>query len=488
MQTIKLNSKSVDDYRKFLRIKSLPNYEIRGRVAYVPDEYAGLLDGEQLTCDESIELHPSLFDYQAAISRIAIRKRKFAVFARCGLGKTLIMLEFARHAARSLPTKAHLIISPLMVIEQTIEECQKWYGFSPERIPSSDLHKWLATGKGIGITNYEALREEVEPGNIGSISCDEASLLKSAYGKYGAECIRLAKHCDWRLSLTGTPAPNDRIEYGNQAVFLGQFPTLNSFLARYFINRGQTNERWELRPHALRPFYRSLSHWCIFLNDPAVYGWKDNSDTLPPISIQIHDVELTERQTTEMRQATGQLLVNRLGGITTRQKMARLAKGADSQKPAFINQLVESWKDKASTLIWCKYNDEQDGLAATIPGAASISGDTPHEKRMEIVRKFKSGEIRTIISKPKVLGYGLNLQVCTRMIFSTLQDSYEEYWQAICRANRVGSKEPLQVHIPTTEIERPMIENVLRKAKNIDADLAEQEALFRDQAKELSLV
>lgn len=486
MQAIKLDPKSIDDYRKFLRIKALPNYEIRGRMAYVPDEYAATLEGGNLTSDEPFDLHPQLFDYQSAISRIAIRKRRFAVFARCGLGKTLMLLEFARHASRVLPRKSHLIISPLMVIDQTIEECQKWYNFTPERIESKDLNSWLAGGQGIGITNYEALRNEVEPGNIGSIACDEASLLKSAYGKYGAECIRLAKSCEWRLSLTGTPAPNDRIEYGNQAVFLGQFPTLNSFLARYFINRGQTKERWELRPHALRPFYRSLSHWCIFLNDPSVYGWKDNADTLPPIMTTIHDVELTTRQSSEMRQATGQLLVNRLGGITTRQKMARLAKGADSLKPAFMAGLVASWQATNSTLIWCKYNDEQDNLAKVIPGAESISGDTSHEKRMDIIRRFKSGEVRTIISKPKVLGYGLNLQKCTRMIFSTLQDSYEEYWQAICRANRVGSTEPLQVHIPTTDIERPMIENVLRKAKNIDADLAEQESLFREQAQEMN--
>jgi superfamily II DNA or RNA helicase len=138
MKTLHLNSRNIADYQKFLRIKSLPNYEIRGRIAYVPDEYAGLLDGNKLPDDEPIDLHPSLFDYQAAISRIAIRKRRFAVFARCGLGKTLIMLEFARHAARALPNKAHLIISPLMVIDQTIDECQKWYGFTPERIASSE--------------------------------------------------------------------------------------------------------------------------------------------------------------------------------------------------------------------------------------------------------------------------------------------------------------------------------------------------------------
>jgi SNF2 family DNA or RNA helicase len=88
-----------------------------------------------------------------------------------------------------------------------------------------------------------------------------------------------------------------------------------------------------------------------------------------------------------------------------------------------------------------------------------------------------------LISKGKVLGFGLNLQIATRQVFSGLQDSYELFHQCVKRSNRIGSTRPLNVHIPVTEIERPMIDTVLRKAKRIDEETAEQERIFCDASR-----
>ena len=306
-------------------------------------------------------------------------------------------------------------------------------------------------------------------------------------GKWGQGIIECGAGVEYKLALTGTPAPNDRIEYANHAVFLGACRTVNEFLARYFVNRGQTDNRWELKPHALGPFYRDLSHWCIFLSDPSVYGWKDNAGRIPPINVHIHRVDLTADQRKAVRDTTGTLFVGSIGGIGQRGKLGQIAKGSfqgesiDTNKPAYIRGLIESWPDK-STLVWCKYNDEQDLLAATIPEAANIDGSTPLARRAQLIDAFKRGEIKTLISKPKILGFGLNLQRATKQIFSTLQDSYEEYWQAVKRSNRVGSTEPLDVHIPLTEVEEPMVQNVLRKAAMVEADTAEQQRIFREMA------
>ncbi len=303
-------------------------------------------------------------------------------------------------------------------------------------------------------------------------------MLKSMYGKWGQHCLRIGAGLKWKLCLTGTPAPNDRIEYANHAVFLDAFPTPNSFLARFFINRGQTSERWEMKAHAVSAFYRALSHWCIFLTNPATYGWSDNCGTVPPIHVHIHDVALTDAQTDAARELTGTLYVDTPGGITGRAKLARIAKGKDSLKPAYIRGLIDSWPEE-STIIWCRFNEEQDRLASEIPGCASIDGATPQDKRQTIIDDFKAGKIKTLITKPKILGFGLNLQIATRQIFSALHDSYEEYYQAVKRSNRIGSTRPLNVHIPVTEAERPMVENVLRKAKRVLQDTEEQEVLFK---------
>ena len=489
---IDFDTKSMGDYSKFIKLKSLPTYSWQGMSADVPDEYASLLSGESHTTPDC-EYVPSeyLFDYQRDISRMAISKRKFAVFAECGLGKTAIMLEFARHAAKHAGKV--LIASPLMVIAQTIAEAERFYpGMTVGRVAAADLQYWLRSDdpfdSRIGITNYEAIREGLEPGLIRALIIDEASMLKSHYGAWGTRLIEIGRGIEWKLTLTGTPAPNDRIEYANQAVFLDQKRTINEFLARYFVNRGETQNRWELKPHALRPFYRDLSHWCIFLTNPAVYGWKDNCGTIPPIHVHIDHVELTPQQRKAAQGITGGLMVNNVGGIGQRGRLSQLSKGNNAgtdiptNRPQFIRSLVDSWPDE-STIIWCRYNHEQDLMEAVFPEAISIRGETEIDERMAGIDAFKAGRNRILISKPKLLGFGLNLQVATRQVFSGLQDSYEEFHQAVKRSNRIGSTRPLNVHIPVTELEEPMIANVLRKAHRVESDAAEQELLFRESSR-----
>lgn len=489
---LSLDTRNVADYRRFLAIKRLPIYRIRGSVAYFPDEYAeriGVIPATEITGRIYSPGVSRLFDYQRDIAALALRKRKFAVFADCGLGKTMMMLEYVRHVLDELPAdRSVLIVSPLMVVRQTIAEATKWYGGSLPlvQVEAKNLSTWM-TGAGparIGITNYEALRDDTPQGNIGALVLDESSMLKSMYGKWGGNCIRLGKGLSWKLCLTGTPAPNDRIEYGNHAVFLDQEPTLNAFLARYFVNRGQTANRWELKPHALEPFYRSLSHWCIFLTNPATYGWKDNCDSIPPIHVHIHDVEMTDEQHAAVKREFGDLSLTNIGGIGKRSTLGQIGKGnhrgkaVATNKVSYIRDLLASWRDE-STLIWCLYNDEQKRIAREFPDAANIAGETKADTRAALVADFQAGRLRELISKPKILGFGLNLQIATRQIFSGLQDSYESFYQAVKRSNRYGSTRPLNVHIPVTEIERPMVDTVLRKAKQVQQDTEAQERIFK---------
>lgn len=480
---------SIADYRTFLRVKSLPSFRCAGRVLEFPDEYAAMATGFAVEAAKAVSYEPSLFlyDYQAGVSSLAIRKKKFSAFIDCGYGKTLILAEFARHVQRVMGSSRNtLILSPLMVVGQTVAEIEKFYGgeLKLERVVAKDLPLWLKKGRGIAISNYDALETNLDRGRLGALVLDESSMLKSHYGKWGQVILRMGGGLEWKLALTGTPAPNDRIEYANHAVFMDAFPTVNAFLAKFFINRGQTSERWELKPHALGAFYRALSHWCIFMSNPATYGWKDNVQNIPPIHVHIHDVDLTAAQQESVFAKTGTLFVDHVGGITKRATLGQIGKGfvdgvdVGSLKPAFIKSLVDSWPEE-STIIWCIYNQEQEGLAKLFPDAANINGDTPIERREELIADFKTGRRRVLISKPKILGYGLNLQVCTRQIFSGLQDSYESYYQAVKRSNRVGSTRPLNVHIPITEVERPMVDNVIRKAAMIQRDTDEQERIFR---------
>jgi superfamily II DNA or RNA helicase len=491
MMRLTFDPQSMQDYERFIAVKRLPHYRVDGRVATFPDAYAerlGLVPIEVPAGEYRPK--PFLFDYQDAISRIAVKKRRYALFADCGLGKTVMFLEFARHALGELShDQCVLIVSPLMVIDQTIAEAERFYGdtLPIAKIPSGQLDKWLQSGDGrLGITNYEAFKNDVPRGRLGACILDESSILKSHYGKIAKSIIGLCKGLDWKLCSTGTPAPNDRQEYANHALFLESVRSVNEFLARYFVNRGETGNRWEIKPHGLRAFYRHLSHFSIFLVNPDTYGWSDNANNLPPVHVHIEEVDLTTEQADLCYRSEGKLFATDMGGITNRTRMSGIGKGYHkgkriaTLKPGHIAGTVDKYADE-SIIIWCLYNHEQQIIREAISDAASIDGQTPIEERMDIIRDFKSGKVRVLISKPKILGFGLNLQICTRMIFSGLQDSYESFYQAVKRCNRYGSTEPLNVHIPVTDVERPMVETVLVKARRVQNDTEQQERMFASE-------
>lgn len=484
---LNFNTRSVDDYHKFLSVRRCPQYRFEGSTAVVPDIYADRLGLDVEVAEGfSPDVGSFLFDYQKDITTLAIRKRKFAIFADCGLGKTLMLLDFAKHAAKQTGKRV-LIVCPLMVARQTISEAARWHPhLEVERVNAADLNYWLNSSSSldsqIGVTNYESIREGLTQTQLGGLILDESSMLKSHYGAWGTRLIELGRGLEYKLCATGTPAPNDRIEYANHAVFLDRSKTVNEFLATYFINRGETNNRWELKPHALGRFYKSLADWSIFLTNPATYGWSDNVGVTPPIHIHIEEIELTAEQRQAAQELTGDLITANIGGIGQRSKLSQIAKGKNgmpTNKPGAIEKMVDSWPGE-STIIWCNYNDEQDQMAKLFPDAVSIDGSTKEKKREQGIDDFIAGRKKILISKPKILGFGLNLQIATRQVFSGLKDSYEEFYQAVKRSNRIGSTRPLNVHIPVTELEMPFVDNVLSKAKRVDSDTVEQEQLFKE--------
>jgi hypothetical protein len=192
---------------------------------------------------------------------------------------------------------------------------------------------------------------------------------------------------------------------------------------------------------------------------------------------------MTQDQKDWIHKELGTLIATRAGGITKRSAYGQVAKGFwkgrefETNKPGYIAELIDGWRQNESTLVWCLYDKEQSSVHATV-GGESMDGKTPMKDRVPMIDRFKSRQTDVLISKPKILGFGLNLQVATRQVFSGLQDSYEAYYQCVKRSNRIGSTLPLNVHIPITEIEEPMVENVLRKAKRVESDTREQESLF----------
>lgn len=489
---IRLDPRNPDHYPLFLAAKRLPNYKVRGNEVITHRQHLRYLDADlEQEAGADVETAGHLFDYQSFIVRLAFKKRKYAIFADAGLGKTAMFLEWCRHALPRLAGRKILIVSPLMIIPQTLDEERKFYGCNLlTDIHHTGLEEWLDSGSPIGIINPDKFHEPKDlRGRVGGVVIDESSILKNADGKIRTSLIETFRGLEYKLACTATPAPNDREEYASHALFLDQIRSTNEFFARYFVNK---DNGWVLKAHAAEAFYRYLSGWSVFVRNPARYGFADNLSTLlPPIIEEVH-VPLTPDQAQavqayqkgEGRQLT---LTGDPASLQERTKAAQIAKGfvledgrpvrIPSEKPDIIRELVDRHPGEQA-IIWTAYDEEGEILAEAIPGAVHIYGKTPEAERNRVVEEFRQGRVPVLITKPRLMGFGLNFQFCSVQIWSGISDSFEQLYQGIKRSHRYGATKQLHVYLPVTHLEEPLLRNVLSKKATFEADAAYQEDLY----------
>jgi DNA modification methylase/superfamily II DNA or RNA helicase len=392
------------------------------------------------SCGQSVspdELHKSLFPFQRALVIWALKKGRAAIFADTGLGKSLMQLEWARHAA-----KRTLILAPLAVARQTVREGAKWgidvtYARNQQSAPST----------GITITNYEMLHH-FDLSQFGAVVLDESSILKSQDGKTRTALIEACAEMPMRLCCTATPAPNDIAEIGNHAEFLGHMRNVE-MLSAFFLHDDQG---WRLRGHAREPFYRWMASWAMSLKRPSDLGFSDAGYALPPLSIEPIIIDTDTRP-------DDRLFYSGLKGITERSTMRKssLCARVESAANLIMSHSKEQW------LVWVGLNDEGRELAKSIPGSVLVEGNQTPEQKADALEKFANGETRVMVTKCSIAGFGLNFQNCARMLFCGIGDSYEQYYQAIRRCWRFGQTREVKAFVVLSEPERVIYNNILRK-------------------------
>jgi hypothetical protein len=505
----------------FLRVKALPEkrltYDWRADTYTVttPARFARLLDPALAdSARATLPLADHLFDYQAFIVARALEARRYAIWADTGLGKTAMFLEWCAQVLARTDGRV-LILSPLGIIEQTRAEGARWYPHLPEFNPirrlstREELAQWCrGDGPGLAITNPEKLIPGVldDLRRCAGIVLDESSLLKTGGGVIKWNLIKSARGVQYKLSCTATPAPNDTMEYASQASFLEKLRTEGEILWTYFTRDKAGN--WRVKPHAKQAFYAFMATWSIYLRDPARYGWRDVLAGLPPPEIIEERVPLTAEQRVRLRElqvdmGTGFLGSERMG-VRERAKLSQLAKGflyegkganrgarrVPSRKPARVAEIAAAEAAAGrQVLVWTTYEEESDILAELLPAAAVLSGSTSPTERERLLERFRAGEVRILISKPQLLGYGMNFQFVTTMVFSGFDDSFERMYQAIRRAYRLGQTEPVRVFVPyVPELEGLVLTNVREKERRFLAEVAMQEQCYIDalSARELA--
>jgi hypothetical protein len=339
-------------------------------------------------------LHPMLFDFQAAIDRWAIRRGRAAIFSDCGTGKSLMQLEWARQSGDRV-----LIFSPLAVAEQTILEGQK-IGVEVRKVARPD------DGPGIQITNYEKI-EHFIGAPFDAIVLDESSILKSLDGKTRTILIREFADIPRRLCCTATPSPNDLSELTNHAEFLGIMSRVE-MLATFFVHdsRHSGAAGWRLKGHAQDAFWRWVAKWAVYVRTPSDLGFDDGDFKLPPLNIR-------QEQVRSDWKPDGMLFATGLGGIGDRRQARRGTLESRVERATdVIRNTGSQW------LVWCGLNDEGDGLERALgEDCVQISGSDSDEEKIAKEVKWRTGGCKTLITKLKMFGHGLNWQHCHQELF-----------------------------------------------------------------------
>ena len=385
-------------------------------------------------------LNSNLFDFQRAIVKWALKRGRAAIFADTGLGKTLMQTSWADEVAKKTGGDV-LIFAPLCVAQQTIREGEK-FGISISYTRDQE-----GINPGVNITNYEMM-DKFDLSQFAGIVLDESSIIKNRDGKTRNAIIEGCASIPYRLSCTATPSPNDFMELGNQVEFLGVMG-MAEMLAMYFVNDGSETQKWVLKGHGKTKFWEWMATWSVCIRSPEDIGFDGSKYILPPLNMIEHVVESKVTQGLFADVAMGLLERNQARKESIDDRVAKCAE--------VVNSSNEQW------VIWCHRNEEAEKLCNSIPGAVDVSGSSSLEEKEDAVHGFLDGSIRVLVSKPKVLGSGMNFQCCHNTAFVGLSDSWEQYYQAIRRFYRFGQSKIVNVHIISAESEGAVVANIKRK-------------------------
>lgn len=402
-------------------------------------------------CVDRDSLHSSLFDFQKDIVHWALRRGRAAIFAGTGLGKTRMQIEWAMNVHQMSGGEV-LLLAPLAVAAQTVREAAE-LGYEITMCRNQDDVR-----PGLNITNYEMLRH-FEPVLFEGVVLDESSILKSFTGKIRNELIESFAFTPYRLACTATPAPNDFMEIGNHAEFLGVM-SRTEMLSMFFVHDGGDTSKWRLKGHAEEEFWKWVAGWGVVLEKPSDLGYPDDGYILPPLTITDHVIEVEGEPAKTLSQ---------------RQKARR---ETVAERVAACAEIVNA--SDQPFLVWCDLNVESEMLAAAIPGAVEVKGSDKASHKEQAMLDFAAGKIRVLVTKPKIAGFGMNWQHCADMVFVGLSDSFEQVFQAVRRCYRFGQTRPVNVTMITSSREGATAENIKRKEDDFRKMVSEMVKYTKD--------
>ena len=389
---------------------------------------------------ELTDLNPMLFPFQKHCVKRALKCGKYALFENTGLGKTIQQMEWGKQIVDHIGGKI-IIIAPLAVVGQTIEEGRK-FGYVVHRLDETDTD-------GLYITNYDQIENLTISDYVGVV-LDESSILKNFDGATKQLIIDSFKQTPYKLACTATPSPNDVMELGNHAEFLDVM-SRNEMLAMYFIHDGGNTSSWRLKGHCEQMFWDFVSDWATMIEKPSDIGFSDEGYVLPPLHLIEEHIQTAKRD-------NGMLFNDIAVNATSYNEELRLTIKERMQRTAeIVNNSTENF------IIWIKQDIEGDMLRDLIPDAVEVRGNEKPEIKEQKLLAFGQNKYRVLVTKLKIAQFGLNYQNCHNQIFASLDFSFESTYQGIRRCYRFGQINEVNIHLICTDTMQNVRESIRNK-------------------------
>jgi len=386
---------------------------------------------------------------------------------------TGVALEWARRCVER-ENKPALMLSPLAVAAQHALEAERW------GIEASVAREQAQVVRPqIYLANYERLHL-FDASAFGAVVIDESSALKGMSGATSKALIETFSRTRYRLAATATPAPNDHMEIGQHSAFLGVMRQ-TMMLNRWFIRDSADTGQWRMKGHAVKDFWSWVASWSRCVSRPSDLGFCDEGFELPPLRLRRHVVEV-DRSEDAGAERDGQARLFRMPEGSATSMHGEKRKTMDARADVIAAQVAaepaEPW------LIWCDTDAEADALMDRLGGdALEVRGSMAPELKEERLLAFARGELRVLVTKPRIAGFGLNFQHCARQAFVGLSYSYEAFYQAVRRSWRYGQRRPVEVHAAIAETELAVWASIARKADAHDEMKREMREAMRRAVK-----
>ena len=264
---------------------------------------------------------------------------------------------------------------------------------------------------------------------------------------------------EYRLLATATAAPNDFIELGTSSEALGYLGFID-MLGRFFKNdannislrrRFGQAPKWSFKGQAEKPFWRWVTSWARAMRMPSDLGFDDGKFILPELLEQHHVVKNTS--------PLDGMLFNL--PATNLAEQRKETKRTINERCELVASLVNN--NNNAVFVGCHLNEEGKLLKKLIPDSIEVSGSDSDEKKESKFIAFIEGDVRVLITKPKIGAWGLNFQHCNQVVYFP-SHSYEQYYQFVRRVWRFGQRDRVNVDIVLTEGEQRIFDNLQRKA------------------------